>query len=56
MGEPSTPSETDGALLPDLTEGEAQAVPGRLAGVMSHQDPRRQHDLDDVLGAGPAHG
>jgi len=51
MGEPSDPADADGALLPGLTEGEAQALPGRLAGVMSHQDPRRQHDLDDALGA-----
>lgn len=44
-------TDADGALIP-LTEGERQALPGKLAGVMSHQDPRRQHDLDGVLGGG----
>jgi hypothetical protein len=37
---------------PSLTEGEIQAVPGSLAGIMSHQDPRRQYDLDEVMGGG----
>jgi hypothetical protein len=47
--------DADDALVPGLTEGERQAVPGKLAGVMSHQDPRRQHELDKVLGRSDAH-
>jgi hypothetical protein len=56
MAEPSTPSDTDGARAPSLTEGEVQAEPGKLAGVMSHQDPRRRHDLDEMLGGEPERG
>ncbi len=46
-------AEAQPPASPRLTEGEIQAVPGKLAGVMCHQDPRRQDDLDDVLGGRP---
>ena len=52
--DPSKRPDADSGLAPELTEGEIQAEPGKLAGVMSHQDPRRQRDLDEVLGSGPA--
>jgi hypothetical protein len=41
---------------PRLTEGEQQAEPGQPAGVMDHQDPSRQDDLDDSLGVQGAEG